>query len=173
MWSLACAQASKTDFDWLRINLVRHPLLEAVRVRLAARGGGAVAGCTSSPGACVRRTQEIAWPSDAERLQTNQVLRAAGLLPPGFENFIGMADGTKDESKKARDYAEQEKDYSGNKGHGKSHMMVRPAPSPRPSMRGTPCASSGHVGRTAEQCGPAVALGQVPRVTRHSRCARR
>ena len=88
--------ACKDDYDWLRLNLVHHPLL----------------------------TAEITWPSDAERQATNKLLNDTGLLGPGFENLIGMADGTKDESKRMRDYAAQERDYSGNKGHGKSHMVV-------------------------------------------------
>ena len=88
--------ACKDDYDWLRLNLVHHPLL----------------------------TSEISWPSDAERLKINRLLRDTGLLGPGFETLIGMADGTKDESKRMRNYAAQERDYSGNKGHGKSHMVV-------------------------------------------------
>ena len=34
-----------------------------------------------------------------------------------------LCDATKDLSKRARVYEEQEEDYSGNKGHGKSHTL--------------------------------------------------
>eukprot|EP00966_Prymnesium_polylepis_P331192 7386763-Prymnesium_polylepis.2 len=56
-----------------------------------------------------------------------QVARArapfAGVLPAGFEENTFICDGTKDLSKRSRIYEEQEKDYSRNKGHGKSHLL--------------------------------------------------
>lgn len=46
-----------------------------------------------------------------------------GVLPAGFEDVTFICDGTKDLSKRTRIYADQEKDYSYNKGHGKSHLL--------------------------------------------------
>jgi len=47
----------------------------------------------------------------------------AGVLPAGTQDVVFLCDGTKDLGKRARIYAKQEKDYSRNKGHGKTHLL--------------------------------------------------
>mmetsp|Transcript_14611 Transcript_14611/g.37083 ORF Transcript_14611/g.37083 Transcript_14611/m.37083 type:complete len:153 (+) Transcript_14611:770-1228(+) len=49
--------------------------------------------------------------------------RRPGVLPAGFEDCVYICDGTKDLGKRSRIYEQQELDYSGNKGHGKSHLL--------------------------------------------------
>ena len=47
----------------------------------------------------------------------------AGVLPPGLEDATFICDGTKDLGSRSRIYDKQERDYSANKGHGKSHLL--------------------------------------------------
>ena len=83
------------DFLWLRQCLVAHPFLQA----------------------------QVAWGTPQEREAQRVALVRAGVLPPGFENSVFICDGTKDLGKRSRIYEEQERDYSKNKGHGKSHLL--------------------------------------------------
>ena len=90
-WGL-CPMALWEDIKWLREQLVQHPALAA----------------------------EIAWPSAAERAETRRMLTRCGALPPGFENAVAIADGTKDWA----DQAAFDKDNIRNKGYGKTHMLL-------------------------------------------------
>ena len=84
------------DFINLRSRLVEHPKLQS----------------------------EVKWPSAAERDAMIDAHMVAEHTPPGFEGCFATCDGTKDLSKRYRSWAKQLADYSGNKGHGKTHLMV-------------------------------------------------
>ena len=90
-----CRSSVYADFLWLRRCLVTHPALRA----------------------------KVAWGTPQEREAQRAALERAGVLPPGFEDVVFCCDGTKDLGKRARIYEEQERDYSRNKGHGKSHLL--------------------------------------------------
>ena len=47
----------------------------------------------------------------------------AGVLPPGLDECTFICDGTKDLGSRSRIYEKQERFYSANKGHGKSHLL--------------------------------------------------
>ena len=105
--------AIRADCYWLRRRLLTHPKMK----------------------------EEVQWPSREEREANRALLRTAGIAP-GMEDVIFIVDGTKDLSKRARIYEEQEKDYSANKGHGRSHSLYVDV------LRGRPIrVEAGHEGR--------------------------
>jgi hypothetical protein len=103
----------RADCYWLRRRLSRHPALE----------------------------EEVQWPSEEERRADRQLMLTAGLIA-GFDDCVFAVDGTKDLSKRARIYEEQEKDYSANKGHGRSHSLYVNLRNGKPIR-----AEAGHEGR--------------------------
>ena len=90
-----CTSSVYADFLWLRRCFVTHPALRA----------------------------KVAWGTPQEREAQRAALVRSGVLPPGFEDVVFCCDGTKDLGKRARIYEDQERDYSRNKGHGKSHLL--------------------------------------------------
>jgi hypothetical protein len=90
-----CRSSIYADFLWLRKNLVQHTTLVSA----------------------------VYWGTPQECEADRVSLVNAGVLPPGFETTTFICDGTKDLGKRSRIYAEQERDYSFLKGHGKSHLL--------------------------------------------------
>ena len=94
-WGM-CPTQCWEDFHWLREQLVDEPVMVA----------------------------EVQWPSAAQRAATRELLTRCGALPPGFENAVAIADGTKDSAEKPADQARFDRDNIGNKGYGKTHMLL-------------------------------------------------
>ena len=76
---------------------------------------------------------EVQWGKPEELERQRQVLVAAGLLQPPFHNCVFMCDGTKDLGRRTAHYNRtNEPDFCSNKGHGKSHLLVRAISLPSP-----------------------------------------
>ena len=85
----------RADFVFLRARLCAHPALMS----------------------------KVAWGTPQEREAQRVQLVLAGVLPAGFEQAVFIVDGTKDVSQRSRSYDQQLRDYSHNKGHGRTHLV--------------------------------------------------
>ena len=66
---------------------------------------------------------KVAWGTPQERDAQRVQLEVAGVLPAGFDQAVFIVDGTKDLSQRSRSYDQQLRDYSQNKGHGRTHLV--------------------------------------------------